>query len=196
MAQQEVLFVSLRALDRIAVGVVLLGVGGEVLHLNAFARRIVAVADGIAVSGGRIAMSGAAGQGLRTACVPEEETVFRVLRPSGAPDYVVTVLPAQEVALRPRACARVVLITDPAAHLQPAGLRRIWGLTTAEARVAAALSAGLMPAEIAVRHGVSEATVRTQMRAIFDKTGTRRQGELIRMLAHAGITAALHPFSC
>lgn len=84
-----------------------------------------------------------------------------------------------------------MLITDPAAiQVCPKVLRRIWGLTAAEARVAASLAAGLSPAEIAVRHGVSEATVRTQMRTIFEKTGTHRQGELIRLLTSIGIAGA------
>jgi DNA-binding CsgD family transcriptional regulator len=35
------------------------------------------------------------------------------------------------------------------------------------------------------RHGVSTATARTHLSSIFEKTGTRRQAELIRLLLDA-----------
>jgi DNA-binding CsgD family transcriptional regulator len=56
-------------------------------------------------------------------------------------------------------------------------------LTPAEARVGIALARGRSPDEIAVSNGVSISTVRTQLRALFAKTGTARQTELVGVLA-------------
>jgi DNA-binding CsgD family transcriptional regulator len=49
--------------------------------------------------------------------------------------------------------------------------------------VAVALSTGLTPNEIARHHGISMGTVRSQLKSIFVKTGTKRQPELIAVLA-------------
>jgi DNA-binding CsgD family transcriptional regulator len=64
-------------------------------------------------------------------------------------------------------------------------LQGLFDLTPAEARVARAIAAGRPAAEIARAHGVSAETVRTQLRAIFSKTGVSRQVELVRLLSGA-----------
>ncbi|MEZ5728897.1 MAG: LuxR C-terminal-related transcriptional regulator [Burkholderiaceae bacterium] len=64
----------------------------------------------------------------------------------------------------------------------PIVIQHAFSLTVAEAAVAAALVEGMAPEEIARQRGVSMNTVRAQLRAVFDKTGTRRQLELVRML--------------
>jgi DNA-binding CsgD family transcriptional regulator len=79
-----------------------------------------------------------------------------------------------------------VLITARA-RLQPVGLSanalaQAFGLTAAESAVALALCEGKTPEEHAQAVGVSLATVRTQLRAVFDKTQTRRQSETVGLL--------------
>lgn len=56
------------------------------------------------------------------------------------------------------------------------------GLTQSEAEVAAYLAQGASPDEIAEKKGTSINTVRTQIKSIFSKTGTRRQGELVSLV--------------
>jgi DNA-binding CsgD family transcriptional regulator len=56
-------------------------------------------------------------------------------------------------------------------------LRQAFDLSAAEATVAESLLEGLSPNEYAQKSGVSIATVRTQLRAIYEKTGTRSQAE-------------------
>ncbi|WP_246690135.1 helix-turn-helix transcriptional regulator [Methylobacterium sp. WL7] len=62
-------------------------------------------------------------------------------------------------------------------------LERIFGLTVAEARLAAVLAGGATVAEAAIAHKVSVATVRTQLAAIFAKTHTSRQAELVMLVS-------------
>lgn len=57
-----------------------------------------------------------------------------------------------------------------------------WGFTHAEGQLAHWLIQGLSLDEAAERIGVSKNTVRSQLRALFDKTETRRQAELVRLL--------------
>jgi len=69
-----------------------------------------------------------------------------------------------------------------AARLSPQGLAQAFGLTAAESAVALALCEGKTLDEHAQALGVSVATVRTQLRAVFDKTQTRRQAETVGLL--------------
>ncbi len=62
-------------------------------------------------------------------------------------------------------------------------LRRAFGLTRREARVARELAAGLQLRAIAALHGVGMGTVRSQLKSIFVKTRTNRQPELVALLA-------------
>jgi DNA-binding CsgD family transcriptional regulator len=64
-------------------------------------------------------------------------------------------------------------------------LRDLFGLTPAETRVALALFDGLSPADAATGLGVSFHTVRNQLVRIFEKTGTNRQTELVRLMMRA-----------
>ncbi|WP_321782081.1 helix-turn-helix transcriptional regulator [Burkholderia pyrrocinia] len=62
-------------------------------------------------------------------------------------------------------------------------LRQAFGLSSAEAAVAEALIGGKTPDECAASAGVSLATIRTQLRAIYEKTHSRNQAEAVgRML--------------
>ncbi len=62
-------------------------------------------------------------------------------------------------------------------------LRQAFGLTPAEARLAAGLAGGRDLLAMADEKGVSMATARTQLKSIFTKTGTHRQAELVAFLA-------------
>lgn len=63
-----------------------------------------------------------------------------------------------------------------------ARLRAQFGLTKAEARLAAALADGCSPAQAASEFDVKLTTIRSQLQQIFAKTGTSRQAELVALL--------------
>jgi DNA-binding CsgD family transcriptional regulator len=48
--------------------------------------------------------------------------------------------------------------------------------------VALAVFEGLAPKEIAATFGVSQHTVHVQLARVFDKTGTNRQADLMRLM--------------
>lgn len=60
-------------------------------------------------------------------------------------------------------------------------LSRLFGLTCAESRVLAHLTDDRTPSEIANELGVSLTTVRSHLQAMFQKTGARRQPELVKL---------------
>ena len=111
---------------------------------------------------------------------------MRASRPSGKRPYLVLVSPVSRrypalSALRPAVC---VVITDPEAQkpLPIHRLRAAFGLTEAEARLAALLAAGEDLRAAAMTLHVSYGTARTRLAEIFQKTETHRQGELIKLL--------------
>lgn len=78
----------------------------------------------------------------------------------------------------------VVYVYDPEAELaiDPEYLRRHYSLSEAEIRVAVAMLATADPAEVAKRCFISLHTVRSHLKAIFAKTGTKGQADLMKRL--------------
>lgn len=76
------------------------------------------------------------------------------------------------------------LLPEPA--LNPTLLQALFGLSPAEARIAIGVAEGGSLPELAARAEVTHATVRSQLRSVFDKTGVRRQSELAALLARLG----------
>lgn len=90
-------------------------------------------------------------------------------------------------------CSCVLVMTPVTLPQAPAVelVQTLFDLTPAEARVARGLTAGNTLDEIAVAGEVSRNTVRTQLRAALEKTGCRRQSELVALLG--GITLRRAP---
>lgn len=72
-------------------------------------------------------------------------------------------------------------------------LRSLFGLTAAETRVAWLVADGLTPAEVAERLQISLTTVRTQLKAVYFKTGVRRQAELSRLVGALALSGGAAP---
>ena len=78
-------------------------------------------------------------------------------------------------------------VTDPdevPAGLVPA-LQVLFHLTPAEARLASALASGMDLREASRMLDIGRETARTQLRAVFAKTGTTRQADLVRTVVRA-----------
>jgi DNA-binding CsgD family transcriptional regulator len=79
----------------------------------------------------------------------------------------------------------ILLLTDLRSPLRPEAtqLCAAFGLTIAEAKLAAKLALGSGIENAAASLGVSRETARTQLKAVFAKTNTRRQAELAALVA-------------
>jgi len=110
-----------------------------------------------------------------------------VPRPGGLPLSVV-VLPYRALAYAETVIEQgsraIVLLYDPdRSRTDPPGiLRELYRLSDAEARVSWRLANGEALEEIAAAEGASRETVRSQLKRIFAKTGTKRQSELVRLI--------------
>jgi DNA-binding CsgD family transcriptional regulator len=80
--------------------------------------------------------------------------------------------------------AAAMYLSDPerTTPIDPETLSATFELTPKEAAVAVALANGLSVEEVSKTNGTTLNTIRTQLKAIFRKTGTRRQTELVRLL--------------
>ena len=83
----------------------------------------------------------------------------------------------------------VLILVDlgTAPQPKPEVLQKLFGLTGAEAKLALEIARGETPADVARDHRVSIATVRSQLAAVFAKTQTSRQAELVTLLARVAL---------
>jgi DNA-binding CsgD family transcriptional regulator len=93
--------------------------------------------------------------------------------------------------LSPRTIAVMVII--PVARPEPPPdllLQDLFDLSPAEARIAQAIATGRTIGETARSLDMSRETLRTQLKTVFAKTGTRRQATLALLLARASLLDA------
>jgi DNA-binding CsgD family transcriptional regulator len=193
----------LEAADRFFWGLVFLDTEGDVIFYNKAAGRILTQKDGMSLcKDGRIAawraQDTAALRRLVLEAVSLPETIvasnktsrdpgsMTLPRPSGKQNYSVTVCPVRldsQYGHNDRAHA-VLFVDDPEKKNAPPveRLKRLYGLTAAEAEVAAALCLGKSLDQIVDEKKRSKNTIKTLLQRIFHKTGTSRQSELLSLL--------------
>ncbi len=105
-------------------------------------------------------------------------------RDNGARKALQLVVSPVQRDTRARTPGVMVLVTDPETEIcfPDTVLKGLYGLTPAEAEVANAYLTGYTSDEIALLRGVSLSTVRSQLNVLLQKTGTRRQSDLMRLL--------------
>jgi DNA-binding CsgD family transcriptional regulator len=99
---------------------------------------------------------------------------------------IARVYPVPEAARSPFLGARVLLILSslaPKPLLSTNLLAGTFGLSPAEAKLAAIMASGMDLQTAAQELGVARDTARNQLKAVFAKTGAHRQSELVELLA-------------
>lgn len=176
------LAVTLGALDRVAGGVALFAEGGALRHLNREAERILNLADGLT----RRTMEDAARPVIEADPMhaPHFSASAQVQRPSGRPAFVLQFAPLPAANDFPGEVRAIGFITDPEtqARLDVTLLQQLYNVTPAEARLAERLCAGDTLSGAAARCAITEATAKTQLARLFEKTNTGRQADLLRLL--------------
>lgn len=120
----------------------------------------------------------------------DREAWITVQHQDGAPLVLHAIpLPAPAEASSPDEARTMLVMVDLRQPARPSAsaLQRLFDLTPAEARLALALAAGLTLQKVSSDTGLSSATLRSQLSSTFHKTGTRRQPELIALLARVAI---------
>lgn len=187
---------AVTALHGIAIGVALIRTDGGVLYANPAATAVINNGDILSLNNGALALGQPGRRGrfrelltrLAGMVRAGEQVVPRALavpRPSRQRPVSVLVWPMPNAGdAGPDEPIAIVFIGDPENPGQIDAMRLcdLYGLSRAEARVAALLAQGNRLDETAQILGVAYETVRKHLKQIFSKTGTDRQAELVRML--------------
>lgn len=173
-------------LDEVGEGLIVCNADGDVEFANFAARVELASAAALAIDGralrSRVAdATSALAAAIRLAALAGRRQLLAL--GSGSQRLFITVVPlAPNLATGPRALVRLGR-RNLCADLGLEMLAGMFQLTRAERRVLVDLLAGHRPGEIAVRHGVGLATVRTQATSLRAKLGAASLGELSRIAA-------------
>lgn len=189
------------ALERMAVGLLLLNNQGIVEYTNPFAERFLHAQKGIRLFRNKLVAIGnrenlllqdiirqaqlddnsnhyAVGQMLLSENGQGEYNLFAIAYPiRRGQDTFQNIFPQASVAL-------YIGPVEKRTELSQSLLKSFYGLTAAESRLAIELAKGKELKEIADTSHVSLHTVRTQLKSVFSKTRTNRQQDLMRLLTN------------
>jgi len=187
------------ALDMLPAGVIFFDCKGEIVLTNRSAAVCLAERDGLLVARSRLraevtAESSALQKTIQQAAATSSGNGvwaggIIVVSRRARPPLQVQISPIRNSTVPVSGnVAAVAFINDPLRTQRPAQeiLKAVYGLSPAECRVAALLTDGKSPREICDSVGVTQNTVRSQIKSIFSKTGVNRQSELVRLLIGHG----------
>lgn len=186
-------YAAYAVLERIEAGVLLVGAGGYVVHMNGTAADVLATKDGIVLVHNRISPQSSDARRELARLIHDAAShsgcrggTLAVARQSGRRPFSVRVYPLSVRGrfVPPNGASAIVFVTDPEWKPQyPAtAVALAYGLTAAETRLLTQLleSPTLLAAADALR--IAESTARTHLTRILAKTGTSRQTELFRLV--------------
>lgn len=188
------------AMDRLAVGGIVLDENGKILVMNAIGADLMKRRDGITMVNGMIhavstqddralqALIRSALAGDSTQADTGKPQALTVARASGARDLglvVNRIRLGNKVGDRWRSGV-TIFIRDPETGVRtdPAILKQLFGFTQAESALATQLAKGESLDEAAVELNIRYNTARAHLRSMFAKTGVTRQAELVRILVN------------
>lgn len=194
---QRVRLALAEAIDRLPTGVLLLDARRRVVIQNKGAERIVSADDGF-----RVDRTGPSAEDARENAVLQRLIAdamdarrgqeldaagfVAISRPSEKRAYAVMVTPliAPPGGSVVSDAVVAIFVSDPTARpiAGPEVLEELYQLTHSEAELVRLLAAGLSLEEAAESRGVSLNTARSHLKHAFAKTGTSRQGELVRLV--------------
>lgn len=189
---------GIEALNKLGCAAVLIGRLGQVEAVNASAEALLArVSSPLLLKGGHLYASDSASdrrlRALIAAALAPEAGTSRgtdamptlVEQPGQLPLAIEAVSVSGIVSAMSTRARTILLITDLSEkrNAREDRLRATFGLTPAEANLASALAGGEDLRSAAKRKSVSYETARVQLKSIFDKTGARRQAELVGLIS-------------
>ena len=187
----------LGAIDRLDDGVIFATADGAVTNLNTAAERLlVGAGSGLTVRQGRLCCTSAAltltlrrliaqASGVDEAAERQGGalTIPGDLRSRPLTAFCVPLGEARRSSLDRHPTVMLLLSDTAKSRCAPGDLlSALYGLTPAEARLAVRLADGVSLTDAAMELGVAKNTVISQLKSVFQKTQTHRQGELIRLL--------------
>jgi len=181
-------------MDRLDRGIALLDADGTVLDGNSPALDILRSGDGLTLRAGRFAFTDAEldARWTRLLAVRSKDAgdspatiAARVRRTDTSPCHVVIAEVPEGTDVRPVMWYVLIYALGERREIAPGVLSELFGLTRAQAAVAASLYEGRSVEATASRLGLSLNTVRSHLKQIFSKCEVQSQAELMHLLALA-----------
>ncbi len=190
---------ALAAFENVSFGFAIVSATGSVHHANSPMRRVLDSNPNLGIRNGKLtALSRPEHSALEQLIRRAAEATTGVggfLRLGSGPAservmVVVSHLPQESFWATTRSRSVAVFVSAPSRRSpwsESSPIRSAFGLTFAEARVAMLLAGGMPTPAIASELGVRTSTIRAHLKAIFAKTGTHSQAELLNMLFQSNI---------
>ncbi len=181
-------------LEALPYPVLALDAEGAVRFSNSAALDLLRLGDGLNLESGRLLcwrkeaqarLAGALQSHVQTYSEPER-LVTVVARPSGRQPWLLASWAIQPPARSGATSLLCILDLAESALVPPPLLQALFGLSQAEARLAALLGAGYDLLGASTRLRIQPETARSQLKAVFRKMGVARQQELVRVLTQIG----------
>lgn len=184
-------------LDTLSVAVLLIGANLKIIHANTAAQTLLEAGDPIGSLAGVLkpqsqqvrAALRAVLQTTSITTVAAGDHSHRIPAPSANGDpFILHVLTLKHrpmpVGLSLKAIAAIFVTPAIGQSESPdAALAALFNLTRMETRVLSEVAAGNTLATVARTLNIGSSTVRTHLLKVFSKTGTRRQADLVRLVA-------------
>ncbi|MCK1385665.1 helix-turn-helix transcriptional regulator [Bradyrhizobium sp. 21] len=181
--------------EALTVGVVLADEDSKIVHTNAAATAMLAAGDPIVLRQGRIAVQSATTTGtLQSAVAQAAQDEARLgqkgigipIPRQGGDPLVIHVLPLRRSHMRSgliQRAAAALFVTSASGppRLPHDALNQLYDLTPAEIRIFELICEGHTRDAISALLGVSVSTVKSHLVHLFEKTGCRRQVDLVRL---------------
>jgi DNA-binding CsgD family transcriptional regulator len=183
-------------LDGLQAGMFLVDSCGKLVHANLAGRAMLNEGNVLHANGKLVALDSQSDNALREillaagrgdTALAEKRIAVKLTARDGS-EYVTHVLPltagARRRAGQPYAAVAAIFVQKVGHDASPAlgMLVQQFGLTAAEVKVLIAIMDYGGVAEVASALNLSPATVRTHLRHVFEKTGLRRQADLVKLM--------------
>jgi DNA-binding CsgD family transcriptional regulator/PAS domain-containing protein len=189
-------------LDTLSVGVYLHDRQGRLVYMNHAATCQIKAGDVLRIANNRLSPASAEARealdrAIKTACSDSAgqcaASIALPLEKDGAAGLIATALALNHGQCQPFAAACVVFVQDPriAPRVPGEAFANLFGLTRAELDVLLALADGRSPQGVADVLGIALSTVKSHLLKIFEKTGTSRQIDLVRLVMGSSPQIAL-----
>lgn len=176
----------LDVLEQMSYGGAIIESDGQAVRLNSTAKRLIAEQTGISET--EIEDPARSIEALQrllpraTSQIPVTADSWLILPREGRRHLAVRTIRLENAAPPDPEAVLILVDLDAVPQINPMTLEEIFDMTAAEARIAVQLAAGKSVAEIATAENITIAATRSLLAAVFAKTNTRRQRELISLL--------------
>jgi DNA-binding CsgD family transcriptional regulator/PAS domain-containing protein len=189
-------------LERLPHGILIVNRDGKVFQSNSAARELLASGRGLRLVDDQLHIDDRADQAMLISALAkfcetsgtasaQLQTIILKSKSDKAP-LALIIKPLVPMSPRPSQRAQpsdLALISIPAAqrtmHTDEGLLRRAFGLSPVQTRLTVSLMSGRTLKESAAILGITESTARQYLKIIFNKTGTQRQSDLVRIVSNA-----------